>query len=321
VGFIADTVSLPASGLLNQMREVAIAGIVGPAVLRLVAAYARHAPIEIARWRAENLALRLSRAYGPELGTRRIRTRAGMTMELCLSDWVDQHLYAIGQYEADTVSVVSRLLGPGKTAVDVGANVGFFSLLFGQLVGPAGRVIAFEPQPGVIDRLLRNVRLNPDLPITVDNRAVSDRHGSIEFYCGEATHSGVASLRARADAMATARVTTVPLDDVFGTHEAVDFIKIDVEGAECHAIRGMRRIIQTWSPDVVVEVSDAFLKEMGGSARELCEIMWGHGYRMYRIGWDGLFPLKQWTEGLPRQFNALFTKKDGEALGITGDCL
>ena len=283
--------------------------MLGPLALRAVSAYARHAPLTLARWRVERLALKLSRTYGPDLGLTRVRTRSGLQMDLDLGDWVDQHVYAVGLYEVGVAGVAASLLTAGATAVDIGANIGFFSLLFGQLVGPSGRVLAFEPQPRIVDRLVRNVGLNPNLPIQVDARAVSDAPGRLEFFNGSPGHSGIASLRRREDASDVTTVEVVALDEVLGEDHHVQLIKIDIEGAELHALRGMQRTIEKCSPDLIVEVSDHFLRGMGGSGRELCEHLWQYGYTMYVIDYDGCRQVGEWSDSLPAQFNALFTKR------------
>ena len=84
-------------------------------------------------------------------------------------------------------------------------------------------------------------------------------------------------------------------------------MKVDIEGAETRVVSGLQKTIARWKPHLVVEVSNAYLTQMGSSATELCERLLTRGYGMFRIGWDGLTECRQWHDGLPDQFNALFT--------------
>jgi FkbM family methyltransferase len=287
----------------------------GPLALRTVAAYVRNTPIDRGRWRAEFLAIRLARLYGRHIsGPVTVSTRFGFRMKLDLSDWVDQHLYAAGVYEPEVAAVVEALLHENDTAVDIGANVGFFSLLFGQCVGSGGKVIAFEPQPGVFERLNANVALNPVLPVKVERLAVSDAAGVLRFYPGDRSHSGVGSLRPRESEGDAVLVESVRLDDLLSPDLPVHLIKVDVEGAEMRVVNGMKRTIRRYSPHVIVEVSDQFLRESNSSGRELCESLLATGYQMYIIEWGGLRKVDGWKEWFPMQFNALFTKSGDRCL-------
>ncbi len=229
-------------------------------------------------------------------------------MELDLTDWVDQHIYATGEYEPDVLAVAKAVLRPGMTAVDIGANVGFFSLLFATLVGPQGKVISLEPQPRVHDRLVKNLALNPSLAVDVRKVAASDSAGELSFYCGPADHSGVASLRPLDAAAERITVPTASGDDLLCDCRQIDLIKIDVEGAETRVIRGLSATLDRCQPDLVVEVSNRYLQEMGSSGRELCGMLCSRGYQMFQIDWSGLTPLAGWNDGLSDQFNALFTQ-------------
>jgi FkbM family methyltransferase len=285
-------------------------------LLAAVAAYLRRTSIEKARWRLELFAIREARDIGARLGTRRVRTRHGFRMELELNDWVDQHIYATGDYEPYSAHVMQALLRPGDCMLDVGANVGFFSLLAAKCVGAGGRVIAFEPAPETRARLQRNVALNlatsvasdTDWPIEVRAEAITDQWGDREFFTGPRQHSGIASLRSLgADADQAIQVPGTTLDRALPDGTPVHLVKIDIEGAEAEALRGMERILQECHPHLLLEVSADYLCEMGDSAAGLFAFLEDFGYQAYRIEWDHLVPLAGWSESLPRQFNALFT--------------
>jgi FkbM family methyltransferase len=241
------------------------------------------------------------------MGTATVRTRYGFRMQLHLDDWVDQHIYATGLYEDYTAHLLATLVRPGDWAIDVGANIGFFTLLMARQVGPTGRVVAFEPAASTRARLTHNIKLNHLTDVEIHAEAVAEVDGQASFFTGAKDHSGMASLRVLEQNSPAATVRTCRLDDCIAETQRVGLIKIDVEGAEHAAVRGMERTLRHWHPDLIVEISDDYLKEMGRSGQQLTDLVLGLGYRMYLIDWNGLVPLAGWAANLPAQFNALFT--------------
>lgn len=280
--------------------------------LRLAASYLRNTSCSISRWRIQLFAIREARHLGSSMGTKIVRTRSGIRASLVLSDWFDQQLYATGEYEPDVMCVVEKLLSPGDCVIDIGANIGFFSFFSVLCVGPSGTVHVFEPAPSIRKRLDRNLTLNPGLTVIVHTEALSNRHGSAPFFVGAEANSGTSSLRNLSKASATIQVNTIPFDEVPIDIDSVRLITIDVEGAEIKVLEGMRQSFSQWSarlPDIVIEVSEDYLREMGGSAFKLCEMLIGMGYQMYEFRWNGLVAFDRWSAELPNQFNALFTAR------------
>lgn len=138
-----------------------------------------------------------------------------------------------GTYEREQTRLFERHLRPGATVLDVGAHVGYYTLLSSVLVGDAGRVHSFEPNPANAEFLRRHVRINRLSNVRVEQAAVSAVAGTARFDFG--TGSGTGRL---ADAGAL-EVRTVRLDDYCAEHGlAPSAMKIDVEGAEMHVLAG-----------------------------------------------------------------------------------
>jgi len=156
-----------------------------------------------------------------------------------------------GVWEADVMKLLSRTLRPGGVFVDVGAHVGFHSVLAGQLVGPGGKVFAVEPAPWAVDLLRANV-MRHGLDVTVLPFAASDTAGTVRLALDEAHRSG-AHLSEAEDAV---EVEARPLDELL-PDVAVDVLKVDVEGAEPLVLRGAGGLLRR-SPHVlaVVEFRD-----------------------------------------------------------------
>jgi FkbM family methyltransferase len=273
----------------------------------LVSVYLRTFRWEVARWRLVTYALHNIKAHGSLMGKAIVTTHFGFKMELYLHDWVDQHIYATGNYEDMTAMTISALLNPGDTCIDVGANIGFFSLLMAKCVGVDGSVLAFEPSPQTRGKLLYNIKLNQVTHVTVREEAVANVDGESLFFGGSEDHSGIANLRPLQLSNTSYEVRTCKLTSCIPETMKPQLIKIDIEGAEHLALQGMRELLQAQHPDIIIEMSDHFLREMKSSSAEVYAFLMQFGYHMYRIDWDGLIAYDDWDSTLPTQFNALFT--------------
>lgn len=154
----------------------------------------------------------------------------------------------LGTYEPHTRHWLQAVLGPGQVFFDIGANVGFFTLLGSRIVGEEGAVVAFEPLPENLSALQAHVRLNGARNVTVVGAAVSDRDGRERF--GPADNPAMGGLAADG----SIDVVTVALDDLVreGAVRRPDVLKIDVEGAESRVLAGARRTLEEARPTVVL---------------------------------------------------------------------
>ncbi|MGA9762860.1 MAG: FkbM family methyltransferase [Gaiellaceae bacterium] len=186
--------------------------------------------------------------------------------------WDD--VYVSHSYEPDVASALERLVHAGSTCVDAGAHFGYFTLLLARLVGPKGRVVAFEVERDNAELVRRNIRLNNlNQRVTVECLAVLGSSGPVELFAGSSGGSTEwtvdAEFAAREDAEprtrpAVAIVPSVSLDEYFGRQETVDLIKMDIEGAEAKALPGMKRLLTESRPVIVLE----FHREAGWPAIE-----------------------------------------------------
>jgi FkbM family methyltransferase len=179
---------------------------------------------------------------------------------------------AFGLYELDTARVMRRLLRRGDHFVDGGANIGYLTMIGAQCVGPTGSVDAFEPQSDNRARLEANLRRNGLTDrVRVHAEALSDAGGTatIHRFAGDEGNHGMASLFAgdgAAAATVSVEVPTVRLDDaLIGTSPAL--IKLDVEGAESLAIKGMTGLLKSPRPPaVILEHNPETLRRAGAAA-------------------------------------------------------
>jgi FkbM family methyltransferase len=173
----------------------------------------------------------------------------GATLFLDLSC---EKYYWLGTHEERVQRVLTDNVRTGFTVYDIGAHVGFFSLLCGRLAGPDGRVYAFEPRADNIERLQRNIAINGAENIRVVPAAACDRRGDATFVLEKSTLEGHL---AAADEAGGARVRTETIDALVADGmPAPDFLKVDVEGAEAAVIRGAAQTIASRRPLLLVEV-------------------------------------------------------------------
>jgi FkbM family methyltransferase len=189
-----------------------------------------------------------------------------------------------------TLSELARFLGPGKTFIDGGANIGLFTIVAAALVGRTGRVIAFEPAIEANRLLHGNVALNSFDWVDIHQAALADRSGVRDFVdLGRA--SGFSSFApANANGGKVIVVPTVTLDGFVEHTDSVGLVKLDLEGAEVEALRGGRTLLERGVP-FLVEVEDAHLRRQGSSADALRGLFARYQYtsRLLREGPNVLF--------------------------------
>jgi FkbM family methyltransferase len=161
-----------------------------------------------------------------------------------------------GFWEPGISVVLERLLKPGMTAVDIGANVGYFSLLMASRVGPDGRVVSIEANPAMAALLRETIAINGlEAAVTMHNVAAADQAGELDFYIiPDRNLNGCILLdewKGRVDPARLSRVRAATADDILADAGPIDLIKIDVEGAEHLVWKGLRRTLER-NPEIVV---------------------------------------------------------------------
>jgi FkbM family methyltransferase len=278
-------------------------------VVRLLRAYRDASRVQRGVWRIER-ALHHWIMTCPPTDIRRVHTRAGFTMNVNLRDFVQRVIYISGEWEPESTEVLRATLRSGDTFIDIGANVGYFSLLASALVGAEGKIIAFEPNPPTFNALTQNIALNRCTNVTALAVGLSDRTGAAELQNDTPENAGAASLVPRASPNAnTVLVQLDTLDRVLEMRqiESVSMIKIDVEGAEVVALRGALETLRRHRPSVLCEVSEYSLEQMGDSKQALFDLMDGLGYAA-----DHISPLRIGhiaEQRVYHQYDVLFTTK------------
>lgn len=177
----------------------------------------------------------------------------GITYEFDLRELIDSTIYYEGAWEPDTVAALRRLIKPGQTVLDIGANMGCHALLMAQLAGETGRVIAFEPMSAAYARLQRNIRLNHFSNIVVEQIGLSDSAGQAEIAFATSWR-----LDLKPGNVCIDKVTFVTLDRYVAAHpelfHRLDCIKLDVDGFEELVLRGAQDTLQRHHPAILMEI-------------------------------------------------------------------
>jgi FkbM family methyltransferase len=183
------------------------------------------------------------------------------------------HGYWLGSYELGKRALFIKAIPLGGIVYDLGANVGYYTLLSAVLAGPRGRVFAFEPLPRNLEFLRRHLSLNRIDNATVIEAAVTDRGGTVRFEEDASTSKG------RIGAQGSLEVRSVALDELVARERMPrpDLLKIDIEGGEFLALQGARRILTESHPVI-------FLSTHSGKVHKEClAFLESLGYRIVPI--------------------------------------
>jgi FkbM family methyltransferase len=206
--------------------------------------------------------------------------------------WIERLMWA-GAYERELVGLFKRVLTPGMTVLDLGANVGYFAALAAGLVGNNGEVHAFEPERTCFARLERNLAAFPWAHAHCN--AVGDRGGEARFYSSEnPNETGWGSLLLEGDASAR-QVSVVPvikLDEWICERaiDRVDFIKMDIEGGEFRALQGMETLLNRFRPIIVAELNSICLERDDRKPDDVLALLHAANYDTFSFN-DGVLAL------------------------------
>lgn len=185
-------------------------------------------------------------------------------------------------WEPGTTQWVLQQIRRGDTFVDVGAHVGYYTLIAARVVGDEGRVFAFEPDPDNFALLRRNVTLNGFRNVVLEQRAVTAHPGSRRLYRSP-KNTGDHRLAAGGEERQSIQVGAVKLDGYLRGAGRVDFVKIDTQGAEAEVVAGMRETLRA-NPGIriLLEFWPYGLEAMGSSGPELLKLLESCGFTVGR---------------------------------------
>jgi FkbM family methyltransferase len=188
-----------------------------------------------------------------------------------------------GTFEEAETALVRRVLHPGMTVIDIGANIGYYSVLASRIVGDSGHVFAIEPEPKNRALLAKNAAENACKNISISALAISSRGGTARLYT-DRSNFGNPSLEARniIDRASSIEVTTTTLDD-FVTREVrepVDFIKMDVQGAEGLVLAGAEHVLSQPGVALLMEFWPKGLRNSASNPLSVLRVLEQRGFAL-----------------------------------------
>jgi FkbM family methyltransferase len=212
-----------------------------------------------------------------------VRLDKGFFMKLDLADPEQLKVYFYGHYhERYEADLVQRLLNADEVFWDVGANVGYFTLVAATVLNHRGRVVAFEPGKNAYARLTENIALNAHRNIQTFPVAVTDREGEAMLHLAGDIADSSASLYPVAPGQSGQEVCrTVALDQVLRSEglRPPDLIKLDAEGAELAVLEGARELLADSPPLWLMEMEEKNLRAAGTSKAAVAQCLSAYGYR------------------------------------------
>ncbi|OSI69426.1 FkbM family methyltransferase [Bradyrhizobium canariense] len=220
---------------------------------------------------------------------RQVVVRDGISYDLDLSQGIDFAIYLGGIFERSTAVALSKLTEPSSLVLDIGANIGAHTLRLAKLVGPNGRVIAFEPTEFAFRKLRRNLDLNPTLASRVEALhcflTANDATPVPNAIYSSWPLAAEAGLHAKhlGREMQTESAEARSLDNVLaqGADRKVQLVKLDVDGFECDVLQGATSLLRDTRPIFVMELAPYVLEERGASLDQLLSYFIPNGYSFY----------------------------------------
>ena len=197
---------------------------------------------------------------------------------------ISNALPLLGIVEPTTTEFFKKNIKEGDVVVDIGANIGYYTLLFSKKVGKTGKVFAFEPDPRNIPVLKKNVEANGCSNVTIVEKAVCDSNEGVIFYLGGISDCSSICPRGPGNEKEV-HVESTTLDRYFEkTLEKISLIKMDTEGAEAFVFKGMQELVRK-NPDVMIvaEIAPMLMEQGGSDPKEYLEGIERLGFEIYDI--------------------------------------
>jgi len=187
-----------------------------------------------------------------------------------------------GIYEEFETETVKKIIKTGDIVFDIGANIGYYTLIFAKLVGPSGKVFSFEPEPTNYELLKKNVKINDYTNVDFFCKAVSNLNQTTKLFLDKENNGGHSLINTIED-RASIEIESIRIDDNF-KNQKIDFIKIDIEGFELEALKGMYELLQKLTNvKIMIEFNPYLLKKSKIEPEEYIQLLKSLGFTIYNL--------------------------------------
>ena len=243
-----------------------------------------------------------------------VKLHGNLSIQTSTASVVGKYLY-MKEFEQLEMNFIRTFLREGDVFIDIGANIGVFSIIGGESVGQNGKVIAFEPVPETHNLLKSNIAFNNLSNVETHLKAISDKAGTLPFYSYQDGYDAFSSFAKVQDEapFETILVEVITLGSfISGLPEAerqrIRLIKIDVEGWEIPVLNSAKDyLLQPDAPALLVEFTDANARKAGFSCKALFKVGEDLGYTWYRLGHQGGYTKAKATD--PFEYENLIASK------------
>jgi len=187
-------------------------------------------------------------------------------------------------WEKHVTELIKSEVKKGDTILDIGAHIGYFTLLFARLVGERGKVFAFEPHPVNFGLLKKNISITNYSNIILNQKAVTNKTGAVELFLNKKNTGGHSLYKSRYT-KTSIMVECIKLDDYFRDYDGkIDFIKMDIEGSEGEALLGMLALLKKNDHiKIVTEFGPSMLRASGVQPDEYLRLLVEQGFKLFII--------------------------------------
>jgi FkbM family methyltransferase len=214
-----------------------------------------------------------------------VRLRSGASMQITHTDYLQLLIYYLGTFEPYCLPYLRKSTPKGGTILDVGANIGFYTMESAIVVGPSGQVIAIEAANSHAKAIRRNIEINEFRNIRVFETAVGAARGKATLQRASSDNLGMYSLGAT-KGVDQQVVSVRTIDDLLDECclSSLDLIKMDIEGSEYGALVGASATLNRFRPTLLIEINDLALRSCGSSGSELMKLLREWSYSGWQIG-------------------------------------
>lgn len=217
-------------------------------------------------------------------------------IECHLQDHIQRQIYFFGAYEPIESYLLKSLLEPDDVVVDAGANIGFYTMLISSQL-THGKVMSFEPVPRNFEILKHNISFSSNRKnIEIFNKGLWHEKDEIEFSLETSMEDNIGSYTAGKVSASLAKhiCEVVPLDELLRSASRLDFVKMDIEGAELSALKGGQATIEKFRPQFLIEINRKACERFNYDPNEIAQFFKAMNYTFYRVG--DVFERSEWIK-------------------------
>lgn len=211
-----------------------------------------------------------------------------LKIKLNIDEWIQQQIFLFGYFDEPGINFIKKNLKKDDVFIDAGANIGAYSLIASKIVGDQGKVISFEPVNSTFDHIQENISLNNLKNIDLHKTALGEKKEKITIYSGDNSNTGNSSIiKNEASHSASEEIQCINFDEEFSDLKRINFLKMDIEGAEFYALKGMIKSLEKFKPTILIEISDEIIEKADYSKDDLIELLTNIGYQLFGLNEKG----------------------------------